>query len=408
MVDELAARLVSGRAGPATGLEAAADLQAALEELKVAQEELVAARAVAEEQQARYQDLFEFAPDGYLLTNRHGRIAEANRAAALMFHRSTPQLAGTVVQIHVQREDRGLLRAELSRMRQQDRTELTVRLLPRKAGDMVVHVTIGAVRFENGALRALRWLVRDVTQQQRVERELRDSRQKVRAMAAKLALVEEQERRRIATDIHDNISQSLAVAKLRLGMLRESLAPDKLPALDEVRQILSDTLTQTRTLTFELSPTVLYELGLGAAIEWLIEQRSGYGVTFEFVNEAGGVRLRREVEITLFQAVRELLANVIKHAKASRALVRLHQESDEVIVQVEDNGIGFSITEQFGQPRRDSTLGLLSLRERLRHLRGSIQIDSTDGCGTRVRIAAPIEPRRRRRTPHKPEKQHAT
>jgi len=404
MVDELAVRLESMQsAPPANGgghQETVESLRPAVEELKAAQEELLATRAAAEELHARYLDLFEFAPDGYVVSNPHGSVIEANRAACALLNRSGPRLIGKPLPIFVHREDRTCLRAQLIRMRETERAELTLRLLPLNLPEIVAHLTLGAVRGRDGSLHSIRWMFRDVTDHHRIEHALRTSREQVRAMASRLVLVEEQERRRIATEIHDHISQSLAVAKLRLGMLREALGGEHLTALDETRELLSHVAAQTRTLTFELSPAILYELGLGAAIEWLIEQRSGFGVTFDFINDAPRPRLRRELEITLFRAVRELLANVIKHAKATRARVTLREDSRHVVIEVADDGIGFDPGQRPTRPSRDGSLGLFSLNERLAHLRGRVEIDSAPGRGACVRLIAPLHRlhRRKRKT----------
>lgn len=380
-------------------------LHSALEELKAAQEELITARIDAEAQRARYHDLFQSAPDGYLVTNQFGRIDEANQAAGGLLNRPLSFILGRPLTVYIDAEDRGRLRTELSRLRETDRIELTVRLLPRDKAPVDVQVTAGAVRNWAGEVTAVRWIIRDVSRQKRAEHDLLKSRRGLQLMTSKIALVEEQERRRIANDIHDHIGQSLALAKLRLGLLREKISDQQRAELDEVRNILSKTIAQVRSLTFELSPTVLYELGLGAAIEWLIEQRAECGVSLSFRNEAPDLSLRREMQITLFQAIRELVANVIKHAAAHSCVIGLSQRDQTVIVQVEDDGIGFDPDVVMARRPRDNSLGLFSVQERLAHLRGRVHIDSAPGRGTRVQLVVPLRPRKK---VSKPEVRHAT
>jgi len=385
--------------------EAIEGLQSALEEMRVAQEEVMTARAEAEAERTRYRDLFAFAPDGYLVTSARGTIIEANEAAVALLGVPGPFIIGKPMVVYVHKADRLVLADALMALRAQDRGEWTLRMTPRRAAaEIVVHATAGAVRNWLGEVEALRWMLRDVTRQKREEEELQASRQQLRSMAQRLAQAEERERQRIATEIHDTIGQTLAVAKLKLGMLREDAVRANIPkarvdSLDEVRRMLAEALQQTRTLTLELSPSVLYELGLGAAIEWMLEQRAGLGVRFEFANQAQGVHLRRDAAVLLFQTVRELVANVVKHARATVARVRLTRAEGGVSVEVEDDGAGFDVGRSPAARAKAGSFGLFSIQERVGCLGGNLHIHSEVGGGTRVRIDVPVPaPRRPRKS----------
>lgn len=398
-IDRLAERLALLHGGAEVAACDIASLDSALEELRVTQEALLLAKGEADRERSRYYELFEFAPDPYLVTTPKGRIEEANRAAAEFLGMRDNWIIGKPLSLYVHADDRILFSHVLRRMRETVWGQWVVRVSPRGGGERVAHVTAGAVRVLDADVTAIRWIIRDVTDQQRAERELRASRRHVRSMASKLALVEEQERRRIATDIHDHISQSLAVAKLRLGMLREAVPGSHKPALDEVRALLSQVIDQTRSLTFELSPEVLYELGLGAAIEWLLEQRAAYGIKFEFHNESPDLRLKRDTAITLFQAVREALANIIKHSGASGAKLRLWHDDDNVRVDVQDDGSGFQVEKTLSRKPQEMGLGLVSMRERIVHLGGSVEIESRPGKGTHVSLTVPLNRAKQQTTP---------
>jgi PAS domain S-box-containing protein len=373
-----------------------ASFDATLEVLRVTQEALMLAKDEADRERARYYELFEFAPDPYLVTTPAGRIREANRAAAVFLGIQNISIVDKPLSLYVDAKDRVLFEHVLGRMRQTLRGEWVLRMNPRGGQARIAHVTAGAVREADDRTTAIRWIIRDISEQHRAERELRASRRRIRLMASKLALVEERERRRIASDIHDHISQSLAVAKLRLGMMREAVPLSHKPALDEVRSLLSEVIAQTRTLTFELSPAVLYELGLGAAIEWLLEQRAGYGIKFEFHNESADLRLQRDTAITLFQAAREVLANIIKHSGATGATFRLSHDDNNVRIEVQDNGTGFPVEETLSRKPQELGLGLVSMRERIVHLGGSVEIQSEPGNGTRVFLAVPLNRAKKR------------
>lgn len=394
-IDRLAARLraLNGAGGAPGDM---ASLDSALEELRVTEEALVAARDEADRERERYYEMFEFAPDPYLVTTRSGSITEANRAATLFLGVGGNFVIGKPLSVYVHRDDRVLFAHLLTRMRQTLRGEWTLRIRPRSGDERVAHVTAGAVRKEDGELAAIRWMIRDVTDQHRAQRELLAGRKRIRDMASKLALVEEQERRQIANDIHDHISQSLAVVKLRLGLLSTTVPAEQRPSVDDLRGVLAHVIAQTRTLTFELSPTVLYELGLGPAIEWLLEQRSGCGIELKLHDQIDGTPLRREVSITLFRAIRELLANLIKHSGARVAHVDLDADQRSVRAEVRDDGAGFDVKQALSRKPQEQGLGLANIRERLEHLGGSMQIDSAPGQGTRIQLMIPTTRAKRR------------
>jgi signal transduction histidine kinase len=145
-------------------------------------------------------------------------------------------------------------------------------------------------------------------------------------------------------------------------------------------------------LTVQLSPPLLDELGLGVAVEWLIEQlREQTGVPFDFEENGPLEPLDDEIRIILFRAVRELLVNVIKHAKASNTKVSIRRDGDNIRISVEDDGIGFD-TAKFS-PNLEGTggFGLFSIYEQLTYLGGDIEIKSKPGCGTQVTFVAPMQ-----------------
>jgi signal transduction histidine kinase len=154
-------------------------------------------------------------------------------------------------------------------------------------------------------------------------------------------------------------------------------------------ELIDRLMEDTRTLTFELSSPILYELGLEAALGWLVEktqEEHGLGVMFE--SHGLSRRLSEDVAVLLFQAVRELLANVIKHARASAVRVTCEQERDDVRIVVEDDGVGFDAARSVLSPTFGGGFGLFSIRERLGSLGGFVEIDSGDGR-TRVTLVVP-------------------
>ena len=214
--------------------------------------------------------------------------------------------------------------------------------------------------------------------------------QRLRSLASQLSLAEEQERKHLATALHDQISQALAVINIKLGVLREPLSSVGFDEqVDEIRSLVNQTIQDTRSLTFELSPPVLYELGLEAALDWLTEQvQQEHGIQCTFEDDGQTKPLGDDARGFLFWAVRELLMNVIKHASAQAVTVSVCRDDGQLRVVVEDNGVGFNTSEM---ERRTRGFGLFSIQERLTEFGGQFELDSMPGRRTRCTLAVPLE-----------------
>lgn len=214
-----------------------------------------------------------------------------------------------------------------------------------------------------------------------------------RSLTSELALAEERERRRIAVDLHDRVSQALALCQIKLGLLQNhALDPEAGKLLAEALKLCHAALADTRTLTFEISPPELYELGLEAALdELMVMTGKDHGLTTEFVDDDKPKPLTLDVQVTLYRAVRELIINVVKHARASRIEVAVRREEHAIGVEVVDDGVGFDPSRVYAHGVRDRSFGLLSIRERIGLLGGSMEIASQAGGGTRVRLKAPLK-----------------
>jgi PAS domain S-box-containing protein len=242
-------------------------------------------------------------------------------------------------------------------------------------------------RFVGGVI-----LGADVTDRKRAEERLKTYRERLRSLASQLALAEERERRRIATALHDEVGQALALARLKLGELAGASPRQEFTALVQtVYEMVAQILQRTRSLTFELSPPVLYELSFEDALGWLVEQfQKQHPICWEFLADHLPDRLPDDVRVTLFHAVRELLFNVVKHAHAGIVTVVVECDPGEVRIRVEDDGVGFAADELWSNPRAMDGFGLFSVRERLESLGGRLEIDSRGGGGTRATLAAPL------------------
>jgi signal transduction histidine kinase len=219
----------------------------------------------------------------------------------------------------------------------------------------------------------------------------------LRSLAHELSLVEEKQRRKIATYLHDDIAQALALATVRLELLRDMVSKRNIKKeLEAVKEIIDQTTARTRSLTFEISPPILYDSGFEPAVEWLAEQfQNQHDIVCELKNDGLPKPVSSDLKVILFQSVRELLTNVAKHAQARSVRVLTLREGNSIRIEVKDDGVGFNPKILNQKITKNEGFGLFNLKERLRHLRGKLEVSSTVGQGTSVTIMAPLKSSRR-------------
>jgi PAS domain S-box-containing protein len=260
----------------------------------------------------------------------------------------------------------------------------------RKDGQTIwVSVDGSVIRIDARPHRTIANIV-DITERKFYEDELYAHRQALRNLAAELSLTQEKERRQIADNLHDHIGQNLVFAKMKLGELM-NLAPLSCSTLiEQVRSLVDAAIKDTRSLIYDLCPQVLYELGLEAAVEWLAEQfQTKYGLRCRIEVTPLGRPISEDRRVILFQALRELLVNVAKHARATQAKIVLESDGRCVRIQVVDDGCGFESSFLKFPESTARGFGLFSIRERLALLGGELKIDSAQGQGTRATVTVP-------------------
>jgi PAS domain S-box-containing protein len=230
---------------------------------------------------------------------------------------------------------------------------------------------------------ANRNLSREIEERRRVE-------ERMRHLAAELAGAEDTERRRLATDLHDSIGQSLSLLKLNLEPLARQAAHDPVlaRAFATVLELVDNIIKQTRTLMFELYPSMLHDLGLTPTLSWYGEQLSSQAqVTVTEIGAAQTVPL--PVASYLFRAAKELLGNALRHGRAREIIVALHWRREWLKIVIDDDGCGFD-PEQVLSPQTQRGLGLAGIKERLSSLSGTMFIESDPGQGTRIALEVPL------------------
>ncbi|MBK9754016.1 MAG: PAS domain S-box protein [Nannocystis sp.] len=364
----------------------------------------VSARHQAEEALLRsehqFRDVLTTAAQAILMVDPDGQIVFANDAADRLFGFARGELIGTAIDTLVPASARaahaqlraGYLRNASIRPMGPGRS-----LMGRtKAGaEFPIEVSLGTVGDAGRPLVVA--FVEDLTRRRQAEAVIRDYQARLQSMAFDAAVVEEQERRRIAVDLHDRIAQSLALAQMKLGAVSQALSAVSRPELDQAIALLEQCGADARSLMFDLSPPVLYDLGLKQALSWLTEdfaKRHAIHVVLE--GSDAEPPLDETTAALLFRAARELLMNVVKHAGTPAARVSLDWHDAHVSLAVEDDGVGFESSRP-GEP--SGGFGLFSVREQLGRLGGAVEVDSAPGTGTRVRLRVPLAAPDRKQAP---------
>ncbi|HOD81805.1 MAG: Oxygen sensor histidine kinase NreB [Planctomycetes bacterium ADurb.Bin126] len=217
----------------------------------------------------------------------------------------------------------------------------------------------------------------------------------LRALASQLTLAEQRERRRLARLLHDHLQQLLVGARFHIAALRRRCDGDDLDqAFQQVEDLLAQSIQGSRSLTMELSPPVLYDEGLGPALHWLAHWMfETHHLEVHAAIDPSATVEAEDMRVLLFQAVRELLFNVVKHAQVRDARLSMQRvDGSRVRISVEDAGVGFDPSRTVLVETGSTGLGLFSLGERMEIMGGSMEIQSQPGQGTSVCLFAPVSP----------------
>lgn len=245
-----------------------------------------------------------------------------------------------------------------------------------------VDFTSGWITFQGMPLRL--GTAFDITDRKQAE-------EKLRLLASELSLTEERERRRMAVYLHDVIGQTLAMCKIKIRSLQRSPSvADAEKSLNEARELVEQSIRDTQSLTFELCPPILYELRFEAAVEWLAEQMQlQHSISFRVEDDKERKPLANDFRVILFQAVREIFINVVKHAEAKNVNVVITKFQQNIRIEITDDGIGIDTSKQTHR-EKSGGFGLFNIRERLMYLGGKLEITSLPARGTHVTITAPL------------------
>ncbi len=361
-------------------------------------------------QQAQWATFVENSEDAILSYTLDGRVTQWNRGAHRIYGYQAAEMVGRPATTLIPPDRHSEFEHMLARLRHGERLAQFETVRADREGKRL-HVSISAapVLDASGNPVGVASIERDITDRIRAGRQLAElnqnlekriqertqslmrNQEQLRQLSSELALAEQRERRRLAGDLHDYLAQLLVACRFTLsrlkGVVRSPMGHRLLAQLDDS---LNDGLTYTRSLVAQLSPVILYEAGLQAALAWLAEQMPRYGLDVTVVAAQPIGTLAENDAVIAFQSVREVLFNIIKHARTDKADLILDQDDQWIRISVSDHGAGFdpAAAESAAASGR---FGLFSIRERLEMLGGRLEIEAAPSKGTTVRLVLPRE-----------------
>jgi PAS domain S-box-containing protein len=335
-----------------------------------------------------FRELFQNASDAIWIHDLDGRVIAANRADEEMVGYALEELLGRDVREFLTDDARQVAAQVRQKLLQGEPVEPRYeQQLRRKDGsEALIEVTTRLIK-KGGRPIAFQNIARDISRKRQMQDNLHFALQKV-------LVAQEEERKRIARELHDGTAQSILLLIHRLDAavtnLNDKLTDTERQVLEELLSLTRRTLTDIRRFSQELRPAILDDLGLMAALEWLADRMSAEDkIRVDVASERSLPELSHQEQLVLFRVAQEALTNVRRHARANRVFVRLWSVSGRVHMLVEDDGRGFQ------PPSTDdnldgSKLGLIGMRERIQLLGGSLDIKSEIGKGTVVTASLPI------------------
>lgn len=329
----------------------------------------------------KYRHLVEKASDGILICNPELSIKQANPAALTMFGYASEDLYKlSLPEIMVGSEKAKVL--SLTNLKPEAST-LSQWKGKRKEGD-VFYLEINATRLPNGNFMGF---IRDITEKKKAEVALKEKNKELNKLSAYLQNIREEERKKIAREVHDELGQLASAIKINIDWLSLRLGEIPEPArkrLEQAGGTVQIMLTTIREIASNLRPSILDDFGLHVALKWQCEEFIKLnGIDCMYTTGFDDNDLSKQLQTELFRITQESLTNVMRHAKATKVTVQTSEDESNFYLTIQDNGIGFNISE------RKNTLGLLGLQERAASLHGRLHINSITNQGTTITAIIP-------------------
>lgn len=335
-----------------------------------------------------YRELFENSKDAIYVHDMSGRYTSVNRAAEKLSGYTREELIGRHFSSLVAPEYARQVTEQLCRkLETHGETTYEVEMITRNNERLPVEVSSRLI-FEEGLPIGVQGCVRDISERKRAQ-------EASRTYSRRLIEAQEAERRRISTELHDQVGQILTAVRMNLHALQKSCnAPEILASIQANLSVIDEAVDQVRDLSVNLRPQLLDDFGLVVAVRWYLDrQAANSGVAVEFVSLSlkDDDRFPAALETTCFRIVQEGITNVIRHARASRISVRLERTGGDLMLIISDDGTGFDPKAVRAAGNASATLGLRGMEERAQAAGGTLTIDSAPRLGTQICASFPLK-----------------
>ena len=351
--------------------------------------------------------IVESSDDAIISKSLSGIIQSWNSAAERIFGYTKAEAVGQPITMLIPEDRLPEETLILEKVRRGERVDHFETVRMHKDGSRVlVSLTVSPIKDAAGQIIGASKSARDITERKRIEEDLKSltfeldarvsqrthaltvSQGRLRGLATQLSLAEERVRRSLATDLHDYLGQLLVVCRLKLSHAKQGAAEQRDQQLEDADRLLLDAITYTRSLVAQLSPPVLRDFGLIMGLTWLAEQMKPYGLNVGMTLNVPAVDLSEEHAILVFQSVRELLMNIVKHAGTTHATLTVDLAQGVLVVTIQDRGRGFDPSAE--PSTTEPHFGLFSIRERMEAVGGTLSLTSVLGEGTTAKLSFSI------------------
>lgn len=355
----------------------------------------------AKENEARYAKLFENSQNGIVVAapengSKRLTLINVNRQACVLTGYSREDLLGLSLSEIIDPGNNSGFISLMENLSEDGIAAAELTLARKGGGELTVDINARKLMLRGKCSYFV--VIRDMTEKKITEDQLKNSEKQLRILTARLMTAQEDERRRISVGLHDELGQALMHLKFRISSLVkrcEENRPGSGQDCDSVLSHMDEVIEYVRRLSRDLSPTVLEELGLTAALQYLMEEFSDhYKIGWKFIQlDEIDELFQPRTQVGIFRIIQEALTNVVRHSLATGMWITVRREDGKVFFSVEDNGIGFEVNQVSSAIGSYVGIGIPSMQERVRMIGGMLEIRSEKGMGTRLAFQVPVEVR---------------
>ncbi len=333
----------------------------------------------------------ENAVEGIARLDSEGKHLSVNRAYAdVLGYHSEDLIARSWTQT-VHPEDIQKANAACQRMLREESVELEVRAIRNDGSVFWNQLMMVKAADQEGQWIGHFCFIKDISERKHAEESLRQSAHRLQVLSRRVLEVQEQERKHLARELHDEIGQILSTISVTLHTNMEFCSCNSRTRLEDGVRIVDQAIHQVHNLSLDLRPSMLDDLGLVATIRWHASRQSETGhFTVSFFVESSGERLPADLETACYRVVQEALTNVVRHAHARQVWIEFRQRESDVQLVVRDDGVGFNRDAVQREAARGLSFGVLGMQERVALLGGQMEITSTPGHGTSIQVVFPL------------------